>query len=161
MIWCKGNRLLATPTSAFHQFTTSVHRVFGCEFTLFLHRFLSLCQRLRSNRSVNKRPNVHDTKRRRFLSSQCGPVGQDLLVPGLGGGADALLQLTAILQLLPSLLSLLQLYRRATRGGGGVNRRGRGVELERNLQKLRDKNLADSPLFLAWATISSYCSRCF
>ena len=39
------------------------------------------------------------------------PVGQNLLVPGLGGGADALLQLAPVLQLLPPLLGLLELYR--------------------------------------------------
>lgn len=43
------------------------------------------------------------------MYSHCSPVGQDLLVPGLGGTADALLQLTAILQLLLPLLSILQL----------------------------------------------------
>lgn len=43
--------------------------------------------------------------------SHSTPVRQDLLVPGLGGSADALLQLAAVLQLLPSLLSLLQFCR--------------------------------------------------
>lgn len=43
--------------------------------------------------------------------SHSTPIRQDLLVPGLGGSANALLQLAAVLQLLFSLLSLLQFCR--------------------------------------------------
>lgn len=81
--------------------------------------------------------------------SHRAPIGQDVLIPGLDGGADALFELTAILELLLPLLSLLQLCNHPFRRETGRTD-GRFPTKVRSL-----------PLFLACATISSYCCLCF
>lgn len=130
--------------------------------TARLHTFPRTLGGTPCHHSSRTRRDVHLRARRRRVSASCGaggrrtccdsraaPVGQNVLVPGLDGGADALLPLAALLQLLPPLLRLLQLCGQASRG-----ETGRGDASP----PLRVPPL---PLFLAWTTISSYCCRCF
>lgn len=96
-------------------------------------------------------PGGQGGKRSTPCCSHRAPIGQDVLIPGLDGGADALFELTAILELLLPLLSLLQLCNhpfRCVKQAGRTD--GRFPTKVRSL-----------PLFLACATISSYCCLCF
>lgn len=81
--------------------------------------------------------------------SHCAPVRQDVLIPGLDGGTDALFKLAAILQLLLPLLGVLQLCNSPIR------------RVRQDGQMVPHTGVCSLPLFLAWATISSYCCLCF